>query len=534
VLVGPVQSVTGLAFERVFIVGMTEGAFPMSVSADPFFPTTGEDPLGVRERQRSAERQAFRTAVAAADGGKLTLCVPDSIAGRKAFPSPWLLELVGLPSGHSPLLTSTFRGLKETTARPWLRVVTSSLNGLGHAPGLADLEDARLRAASVAAWLQAEPIAARAELPLGRGLRMWAARASAEFTAFDGNVGEVVGSVNDVHRLLASAQTISASGIQTWATCPFQFFLGRVLGVQATERPEEAWAIDPLERGSLVHRILERFFRELQGRGRLAGLGAYSPADHQLLEEIAESSFAELELRGVTGHPLVWENTSAAIRVDLRTFLVKDERWRDEEGLTPTFFEQPFGMQKDPRSWPALALRFAGIDVTFRGYIDRIDTDPTRRRAFLYDYKTGSTSAYGGMNKDPLMAGKHIQLALYRRAVLASMPDLQEDEVGGAFWFVSSRGGFKMLPSEPPPYDADQRLDDVLQRNAEGMLGGVFPQIPGNETTRPGKFSWDNCVYCAFERVCPAGRDAVFERKLLTPGYALHQSLGALAVELDE
>ncbi len=88
-----------------------------------------------------------------------------------------------------------------------------------------------------------------------------------------------------------------------------------------------------------------------------------------------------------------------------------------------------------------------------------------------------------------------------------------------------------MLPSDPPPYDPDDRLDEVLQRSAEGILGGVFPQIPGNETTRPGKFSWDNCVYCAFERVCPAGRDAVFERKQSTPGHAHHQSLGAAAAE---
>ena len=92
-----------------------------------------------------------------------------------------------------------------------------------------------------------------------------------------------------------------------------------------------------------------------------------------------------------------------------------------------------------------------------------------------------------------------------------------------------------MLPSELPPYDPDHRLEEVLQRTAEGILGGVFPQIPGNETTRPGKFSWDNCVYCAFERVCPAGRDAVFERKQRTPGYAQHQSLGVgVAEESDE
>src|SRR6185369_13538083 len=85
ILVGPVQSITGLAFDRVYIVGMTEGAFPTPAPDDPFFPSVNEDPLHLRERQRQAERLAFRTAVAAADGGRLTLSVPDSIQGRKAF-----------------------------------------------------------------------------------------------------------------------------------------------------------------------------------------------------------------------------------------------------------------------------------------------------------------------------------------------------------------------------------------------------------------------------------------------------------------
>src|SRR5207237_4868425 len=36
ILIGPLQSVTGLAFDRVFIVGMTEGAYPTPAPDDPF------------------------------------------------------------------------------------------------------------------------------------------------------------------------------------------------------------------------------------------------------------------------------------------------------------------------------------------------------------------------------------------------------------------------------------------------------------------------------------------------------------------
>jgi len=85
--------------------------------------------------------------------------------------------------------------------------------------------------------LQDQPIAARTDLPLGRGLRAADARANADFTAFDGNVGEVVDSVQDVHRLLASAQTISATGIQTWATCPSSVLRGSGLARTANRAP---------------------------------------------------------------------------------------------------------------------------------------------------------------------------------------------------------------------------------------------------------------------------------------------------------
>ena len=127
------------------------------------------------------------------------------------------------------------------------------------------------------------------------------------------------------------------------------------------------------------------------------------------------------------------------------------------------------------------------------------------------------------------MAGRHVQLALYRRAVLASMPELAEDDVDGAFWFVSSRGEFKMLPSEPGHGDTDRRLEEVLDVTARGIRGGYFPQVPGPETSRPGRFSWDNCVYCPYDRVCPTGRDAVWERKQESPGHVLHRGLVPLA-----
>jgi len=204
-----------------------------------------------------------------------------------------------------------------------------------------------------------------------------------------------------------------------------------------------------------VHRILERFFKKLRAAGRFEGLDTYTSTDYQQVEDIARECFADLERRGVTGHPLVWENTAATIRADLRTFLARDERWRRERRAHPRFFEQPFGMRGSENAWPLVEIDIAGHRVGFRGSIDRVDLDRLGRRAYLYDYKTGSNTAFRSLNEDAVMAGKHVQLMLYRRAVLASLPDVEE--VHGFFWFITGRGEFKMLPEHPSP-DADRRL----------------------------------------------------------------------------
>ena len=148
VVIGPIESAAGLTFDRVYIVGLTEGAFPPTLVADPFF--RGGHPLDRRPRRREAERAAFLAAIAGADGGRLTVSAPDSVGGRAAFASHWLLELAQhewRPSGGQ-LDAAAFRRLNETEA-PWLRIVDSPRDGIQRSPA-ADLEDYRLGAA--AAW----------------------------------------------------------------------------------------------------------------------------------------------------------------------------------------------------------------------------------------------------------------------------------------------------------------------------------------------------------------------------------------------
>ena len=64
---------------------------------------------------------------------------------------------------------------------------------------------------------------------------------------------------------------MSPTRLEVWAKCPFDYFMEHVLRVEVPERPEEVYEISPLERGSLVHAVLDDFFTEVLERhgGRL-------------------------------------------------------------------------------------------------------------------------------------------------------------------------------------------------------------------------------------------------------------------------
>ena len=180
----------------------------------------------------------------------------------------------------------------------------------------------------------------------------------------------------------------------------------------------------------------------------------------------------------------MWETTATAIRTDLRTFLVEDERWRREHRFEPRHIEQSFGMQSSD-SWNVLEFELVGGKLRFRGFIDRVDLDPNGRRAHVFDYKTGGLSSYKELADDPLMGGEHLQLALYKQSVHAAYPELED--IGATFWFISSKGKFERLPRDESAIPTDERLKEVLEGVVGGIDAGAFPQVPGAETERPGK-----------------------------------------------
>src|SRR3970282_1898551 len=81
----------------------------------------------------------------------------------------------------------------------------------------------------------------------------------------------------------------SATPFETFAKCPFQYFLKHALYVKETARPEQIHQIEARERGNIVHRSLERFFLEMQAAGQVpAPETDWSPEQRRRLMAIGE------------------------------------------------------------------------------------------------------------------------------------------------------------------------------------------------------------------------------------------------------
>ena len=105
----------------------------------------------------------------------------------------------------------------------------------------------------------------RAQPSFARALEAVARAFAERYSAWDGALGP------DAHAAIAALMPaeapLSPTSLESYASCPQRFMLERLLRVKAVEEPERSVRIDALSRGSVFHRIFERFYDEWNGQG---------------------------------------------------------------------------------------------------------------------------------------------------------------------------------------------------------------------------------------------------------------------------
>lgn len=499
VFVGRISDALGVDFDTVFLVGMTEGLLPSRERDDPLLPdrerSAAGDDLPKRTGRHAEERRDYLAALASAPERVLIFPRADLRGQRGRLPARWLLEIASLLEGR-PL----FSGDLEPLVRPWYLAVPSFEGALKDGIEPASEQEYDLR--SLASWRESGmPIEkhylAGDMATLAAGLAAETDRAAAGFTRWDGHLPVGAAPVPSAER------AVSPTALQTWAACPFRYFLGYVLHVAETEKPEDTLRISPLERGNLIHNALEQFVRDAPPRTSPAQ--RWSAEERDLLRAIGERLCDDAEQAGITGRPLLWRLDRDRIRRDLAGFLDRDEELRARFGVVPADVEFAFGLPGADQ--PPLTIPIGdGRAIAFRGRIDRVDRAPNGSRLVVLDYKTGRAAFYNKLRIDPVGRGTLLQLPIYALAARERHGDVP---VGAHYWFVSESEGYAQQGYSLAAHQLE-KFQDALGVITGGIARGAFPARPG-EARNDGGFT--NCLLCPYDRVCPRQRARIWERK---------------------
>jgi ATP-dependent helicase/DNAse subunit B len=516
VCVSDLMPARGLSFRAVFIPGLVERSFPASPRQDPLLldaerqamnrdlKEKGHVPL---KRYRFAEEKLLFTMALGAAREKLILSYPrlDPSTGRERIPSFFLLRLGEALSGEA-MDYSRLERLPQYGFVPLSRLAPEDsaeavdegefdLSQIGKALRTRDRRE-------VSYFRRAFPAFNRAE-KLAR-LR-WGFQA---FTEYDGCLKSARARKLLRQRFALSGQVLSATKLETYAACPFNYFLAEVLGIKPLPSPEEVRRIQPLERGTLVHEILFRFYeaasKRYPGPLRPENLEEY----RKVLDEAASISFAAAEAQGWTGYPLLWEIDRQSILEDLRAFVQKEAQ--AEEGMIPSFFEVRFGHRsRSPRKGDvdeplSLALE-DGMGFFLRGRMDRVDFSPERDALRVIDYKTGKLQG----EEDGFCGGTTLQLPLYLMAACRTWKEADLEKSWAEYCSVSRKGKFARIPFHGDGWEEKEaNLKKILETISRGISEGTF--FPYRENNQ-------GCSFCDFRNLCEHGVDVLFEKKKKDP-----------------
>jgi ATP-dependent helicase/nuclease subunit B len=494
VFVGTVEQARGRSFEIVFLPGLAERIFPGKPREDPILlDALRRDlaaALATQDERGRRERLLLRLAVGAARRRlHLSYSRIEQTEARPRVPSFYALEVARALTGKVP---EPQRMEREAAAAAGARLAWPAPDDPARAIDEVEHDLATLRGllASGEARGRARYLLELND-SLARSLRTRWARWRGRFTPADGLVRVTDGTRETLAGARLGARAYSASALQKFAACPYQFFLSAISRLEP--RPEVAPVVelDPATRGHLFHRVQADAMRALAQEGRLpltaATLEAARATLDRTLDRVAEQYREEL----APAIQRVWQDEVESMRADLRMWLEQTAATHAE--WEPIAFELAFGLKRDPANDP----RSVETEVTLpegwrlRGIVDLIE----RRRNVatpgaapdlrVTDYKTGRDYTRrnlvigGGEMLQPVIYGLAVEHLLGARVVESRL------------YYCTRAGGFServvTLSGE-----ARGRGPEVLGLIDRAIAAGFLPPAPRARA----------CGICDFRDVC--------------------------------
>jgi len=480
-------------FPSLFLAGLVEGEIPSLTTRLPFSNTAENNRMGTRSLEEVLrEGRYFFLAALLAGRDRLYLSAPQS-------------------DGEKLLLRSAFfeRVREGTNASAW-----------GQDEDFVPVHS--LRAESIRAGgmiARGEICGSLAHLPPEAWIDELAGRINIERffrrgeydSPYEGMLAENPAICSALAAMYGPGHVYSPTVLETYAECPFRFFLERVVMIKPL--PEVEPNLSAKDRGIAVHNVLSSFYREWRKLGH-EKVTAVSLAEATGLmlriasEELARHSFASPLWDATRIQMTGGEESGPGIFVRL----LETEVLEECSPFVPSLFEMSFGTPADAGDDPAsvpepVEIATAEETIRIKGRIDRIDITPDGRFS-ICDYKTGSVV----VSKKEIEVGKALQLPLYLAAYgkisgmrgVAAGYYLIRREVENRIVLCDESGKDLICGTKPRASDIGSILrqsQDFAADYIRKIRAGAFPLVA--EEKCPNK-------YCEFRFTCRFDPTRVF------------------------
>lgn len=287
--------------------------------------------------------------------------------------------------------------------------------------------------------------------------------------------------------------TWSVSRLNRYANCPYGFFTEYVLKLKARKDPEEG--LDALQRGSILHSILEHLYKHMTENG-------ISPTQANLeiiidqLKKSCDEVFPLAPQRYGFRAGTLWVYEQQELFRMLSALVTWECQQNDTEAqFSPYLQEIRFGIGQD--GLPPLEVEGDSARFRLRGVIDRVDHDFDGNLR-LIDYKSGSTK----YSKTDLQKGLALQTALYALAAEHFLINDQGCLVDSHYLHIPKREPSGKLIFRGSVCE-DEWVETAIQQAAwsvSNVRSGVFPSAPAKPALG-GRSCREKCEFAPICRV---------------------------------
>ncbi len=473
------ESLPGV-FEYVYFVGLQENSFPVRYREDPILldhereninQLAGDGTLITsREKNIRANDILPLTIACALKGWTGYFPSIDLITGDELFASFHLIDIVKKMTGKDTLSREEYQDSLKQIQTPWI---------LNDASGALDYFDW-----SVCNLMNQSDGFIKHILSHQEGAKN---HFLADRLRWNKEPNEFTGFLNIDGRKGQSDQPyFSATELEKFMKCPYQWFVERHLRVRELEEPETLEKPDAMVKGSILHDTLDAYTKTI-GDG---------PHNRNQLSQTMDQVIQEyLEASGDI-HSIYIDQLKTDLSDMFDSFLEHEKEYM-KHGRTQIYSEFAFGTSHKTNDIETLALLNIGKRTFhFAGAIDRVDLN--KDEAIILDYKGAAPKRYKEVKFN---RGKSLQPALYAEALLALKgKDFEPDGLHVRSGYLPLRGNYEEFVVDHD-YLRQTQLEKIINFIFKAMECGYF-------------FTTGDCEWCDYGNICGKGINVISSSRM--------------------